>query len=325
MPKLSMTQDSKTSSSVANSLTGPLQMITICTNNLNAIKDFYVKALGMNFEGPYDIEEELKPKLRIYWDIPESLDFQVYHLYQEKESNTIDIRLLLFNEETDSIHSPSAAIEIGPYSAGFFMKDIKAVKELMKSHNYSSLSNTHVKEAHVNKIDEADRVVSLFLGPDNVKYSFVKGEKNGLKLTTFIAEQSDKEIEFYTHVLGMQLISDFQGISKRGSKESNTAKITYRSSTIVSRTSKEHEIHILSHDGSHEEGIIRSIRIPHRGITMYTFMTEDVGEILARAHAKEVKVYRSPRKIKSPILGEGIGMTLLSPSGFVVEIFSPSK
>ena len=63
-------------------------------------------------------------------------------------------------------------------------------------------------------------------------------------------------------------------------------------------------------------------RLPNQGMVMWSFETRDIGEVLARAHAKQVKIYRTPRKMTTPLLGEVIALTLLSPTGYIIEVYS---
>lgn len=319
-----MAKDSNSSTSVTKALTGPLQIITLCTNNLESIKKFYVEGLGMEIDGPFDLDSETILQLRTYWHIPETIEFQVFQLQQKLEyDELVSIRLLVLSEDTETIHSSSAHKEVGPYSIGFLRKNIKEGKEILKNQGQASLSNAHLKEAHATDKKEEERKVSLFSGPDHVRASLVEGESLGLQFATFITDRPDEEIEFYTHVLGMQLIADYQGKSKIGSGRDDSNGIIFRSSRLRSKAGANSAVHLLSYETPYEEREV-AFRLPHRGITMYSFMTKDIGEILARAHAKEIKVYRTPRKLVDPIFGEAIVMSLLSPTGFIVEVYNPT-
>lgn len=321
-----MAQVSSVLSSDVNALTGPLQMVTLCSNNLEEVRKLYVQNIGLEIKGPFDIEGSMRAKLRTYWDIPASIEFQVFHLFKPEDvpHPSVGIRVIIISEDTEMLHDHSAYREIGPYSIGFSTKNIKDLKELLKSQGQTSLPTTHIKEAHITNRKEEDRKMALFSGPDNVRLSILQEDSTGIQNTIFITDRPDEEIEFYTHVLGMQLTSDFQGVSKKSYQKDDSVKVIFRSSTLTSKASHEKSVHLLSYDSDEEQERKVPFRLPQKGVVMYTFETKDIGEILARAHAKEVKVYRTPRKLIDPIYGEAIAMTLLSPTGFIVEVYTPA-
>lgn len=117
-----------------------------------------------------------------------------------------------------------------------------------------------------------------------------------------------EEVDFYTKVLGKkaELIDEDIAIHL---STSTTDRI------VINRLEGEEE--------SEQASVVS--RFPYEGWVMTSYETSDLGEILARAHAAQVKVYRTPRKILDPILGPILGMSLLSPTGMVVEVYQKSK
>jgi len=126
------------------------------------------------------------------------------------------------------------------------------------------------------------------------------------ELLNIASDQYIEEVDFYTKVLGKKanLIDD--DIIIRSGESSYSAIRIQR----------------LEEEG-HENEVVA--RFPNKGWVMSSYETSDLGEILARAHATQNKVYRTPRKITDPVLGSILCMSLLSPSGMVVEVYQKLK
>ena len=126
------------------------------------------------------------------------------------------------------------------------------------------------------------------------------------ELLHIASDQYIEEVDFYTKVLGKeaQLVND---------------DIIINSSTSAYSAIR---LERLEEEGYEEEVVSR---FPSTGWVMSSYETSDLGEILARAHASQNKVYRTPRKLVDPVLGSILCMSLLSPSGMVVEVYQNVK
>ena len=126
------------------------------------------------------------------------------------------------------------------------------------------------------------------------------------ELLNIASDQYIEEVDFYTKVLGKE------------------AKLVDDDIIIKSTESTHSAIRLtrLEEEG-HENEVVA--RFPNFGWVISSYETSDLGEILARAHATQNKVYRTPRKITDPILGSILCMSLLSPSGMVVEVYQKLK
>ncbi len=126
------------------------------------------------------------------------------------------------------------------------------------------------------------------------------------ELLNIASDQYIEEVDFYTKVLGKE------------------AKLVDDDIIIKSPESTHSAIRLerLEEEG-HENEVVA--RFPNIGWVMSSYETNDLGEILARAHASQNKVYRTPRKITDPVLGSILCMSLLSPSGMVVEVYQTLK
>jgi len=129
-----------------------------------------------------------------------------------------------------------------------------------------------------------------------------ESEKTDCALVSISSIDYVEEVEFYTKVLGM------------------TASLVSDHVMINHPSSGEFYIH-LSQLEDHVQVTEPTPRLPYFGWVMTSYETRDIGELLARAHASQNKVYRTPRKVMDPLLGSVIAMQLLTPNGMVVEVF----
>ena len=58
-------------------------------------------------------------------------------------------------------------------------------------------------------------------------------------------------------------------------------------------------------------------------MAMWSYKVKDLDAILARAEAEGVPVHAGPKTYTSPSLGAHRAVTLLAPSGFMIEVFEP--
>lgn len=322
--------------SAKDALVGPLYMVTLCTTNLDAIKHFYVSGMKMTLEAPFDITTEDKAKLKKFWDIPESIDFTLYLLHRPEVPSLIKIRLIVLDTDTPHIHNSHDCRELGPFSLGFpNANQINLDKHL---HSLGIESMDKMQEGEIPKEDGSTYRYweTIYKGPDFLhcvgiergdgvpQLSPVDPANNfgGPGYSAFVSNRSDEELAFYTKVLGMELRADRQWETSEGSALGIEPGVPFRFSIVYAKGSTQNHLLFLDYkDGkSIDPGV--PPRLPNQGLAMWTLHTKDIGEVLARAHANQIKVYRTPRKINDPIYGETIAMTLLTPSGFIVEVYS---
>ena len=66
---------------VSDALCSPLHTVTICTANLDSVKLFYVKGMGMTLVGPMELTKKERQQQMEIWDLPSSLDYKLYYLH----------------------------------------------------------------------------------------------------------------------------------------------------------------------------------------------------------------------------------------------------
>jgi len=292
-----MSSESVQSSDIAKGvIAGPLKLVTICTSDLSAITSFYKEELGLSINGPHELEAEEKEKLSAFWDIPLTLGFDVYSLSTGEGITELHTRIIHIHEETPYFRGSYDVKELGPYMIDMTMN-------------------------HEQKIVKAPgkylcRTVEASYGETNLELGNRVQDKP--LFATFMSDKIEEELLLFTHVLGLSLQPDLTNNASNGSN----GKDSIHNYKISARDGEGYRLMLVGYEEDDCIDLEEAPRLPNQGMVMWSFETRDIGEVLARAHAKEVKIYRTPRKLSTPLLGEVIALTLLSSTGYIIEVYS---
>ena len=313
--------------------TGPLSIITLCTADISFIKDLATKVLGMEFTGPVAIEEEREKRLRKLWRISELQTFEVYTARKDADEESTNFRILKIDSDAPDIHQDYNILELGPFSIGI---ENGAIQQLEDA-NWTDVSNDRSSSKSEESTASSETVKKHLLnGHNHVTYSNEinqssseegnvsdarAGNEPRITYSSFVTNVIEEEIAFFTKVLGLSVRSDYQLNSRNNSSLGIESPVDYRMVHFGRDNYPDTTLQFFEFEESVTKEPAVPFRIPHKGIVMWTFETEDIGEILARAHANQIKVYSTPQKVEDPIYGLAIALTLLSPSGFVIEVY----
>lgn len=288
-------------------LTGPQYLITLCTHDLYGIKNLLLDGLAMTMEGPFEISESQRAKQNILWEIPDEIEYDIYRFSQDNSNGHLKIRLIHVHDATPEIRQSYNSRELGMMSLNF------------------STTRTEVLDKHFKKLVALKRGQGeVYKGTNFVQFTNRKNEEisGNLFSTTLVSDRAEEDATFLVKVLGLtKTTDDFFSTTKRALPgiEKN---VMYRAIDLNIAEQQEPLIKLIEYeDGYFIEGEAIP-RLPNQGFGMISFQTADLGEVLARAYAQQIKVYRSPRKVSDVILGDSIVMTLLSPGGLILEVFN---
>jgi len=277
-------------------LTGPLRLVTLCSDDIDDVKAFYESELSLNVIGPIEIGDV--DKLRSYYGIPDNIDIAIYQIEPEHDDDQVHIRVINISESTPAVKSSHDAREVGLLMIN---KYSKSDGQRLKSPDHFYWNNNTTQEVSFN-------------GNEDYLPTY--------PTITFITDQAEEDLTFFTHILGMDLLSDATNMISKVDLPGLTSSTVIREICLQSKTGTGSILKLVSFDDEQYKETVAAPRLPNQGITMCSFETTDIGEVLARAHAKQIKVYRTPRKMIDPILGAVIAMSLLGPTGFIIEVYS---
>ncbi len=277
-------------------LTGPLRLVTLCSDDIDEIRSFYVDQMGLTVEGPLEIEDP--EKLKTYYGITEGIEMSVYQVGPKYADDGIFFRIINISQSTPKIKASASAREVG-----LLLMERQSGPELQVAQSPSHYYWRNIVTTLPKGSEIPDEVVAI-------------------PTVTFVTDQIEEDIIFYTHIFGMNLLSDETREVAKAELPGLERHATIRSIRLQSKTGEGCYMRLIAFEDEEYAELQAAPRLPNQGIPMCSYETTDIGEILARAHAKQIKIYRTPRKHHDPILGEVITMSLLSPTGSIIEVYS---
>ncbi len=327
-------------SSVDDALALPLHTVTVATTDLEASLLFYQQGFGLVAEGPIELDKKTKQQQRSLWQIDTDIDWQTYLLRNvDASGNTLpgvaQIRLLLLNKPTPTIHQSWSAMELGPFSMGFPNDHQEKHDKHMREIGFGSLNVIEIYQ--VPRTDGTKYTIyeTIHNGPDFAHGVGIQrgdgmsqlGALNpaglgGPAYSAQVVADSNKVISFYTEVLGMELRSDRLWKSAGRDGALNVPDGTeFRFAIVYSKGATSG--HMLFVEYKNRDAIDPGVapRLPNRGIAMWTYPVKDMDKVLANAKAFGSPIVQSPVVVDSPVLGKVVTATIEAPNGFVVEVF----
>ena len=314
-----------------------LHTVTLCTADMDAIRAFYVDAMGLRPRGPLTVAEEVRAAQRELWGIPEDLGWELHVLDRPDVPGTIQIRVLALDRETPLIHTSWEPTEPGPFSLGFPTEDLETWDPELRERGYQSLMP--LSRYQIPRPDGTTYGIheTIFNAPDLV-HAVAISRRDGMPqlgpvdpatgrggpiYSAQIIERSDEVLSFYVDVLGLELRSDRQ-FKSSGSKGALGVPdgTEFRFSIVYAEGARFG--HLLFLDFRGRLGVPRpdvAPRPPNRGLAMWSFPVRDLAEMEARIRDAGIEPFAGPVELESPSLGRHRALTVLDPGGFMVELF----
>lgn len=325
-----------TNIAVSELLCGPLHTATLCTTNLEDIRKFYVDGMGMTLDGPMKLTADQLQVQRTLWGLPYGIEYDFYHLHRPSVPSLIQIRLLHLHKSTPHIHKSYSSRELGPFSLGFPNRNQEMVHQKL-----IDLGIDVMAEMQEGEIPRGDGTTyryweTIFKGPDFLHCVGIErgdgmpqlspvdqnNDLGGPGYSAFVTNQSDKELSFYIDVLGLELRADRQWQTSPGSALGIAEGVPYRFSLVYAPGSTQNHLLFLDYqDGVFEDSGVPP-RLPNQGLGMWTFQTEDLQRVQDNALKYHIEMIHGPLDYNDPIIGKATFISLRTPSGFQVEVFS---
>jgi len=143
--------------------------------------------------------------------------------------------------------------------------------------------------------------------------------------SAYVTNESDAELDFYIQVLGLEIRFDWVWEASPGSALGIDEGVPFRFVSLYAKGSNQNHLLFLDYkDGIHVENNAAP-KIPNQGLGMWSFETKHIEHILKKAIEQNSVIISQPVVNTDPITGKGKTMTLLTPSGFLVEIFEKTN
>ena len=316
-----------------------LHTVTLCTTDLETIRAFYGDGLGLRIRGPIDLDPDVRQLQRLLWDIPDDVGWELYIMDRPTVPGTIQVRVLLLDKETPLIHTTWNPQEPGPFSMGFSTEDLDAWDPELRAKGYESLMP--LSRYQIPRPDGTTYGIheTIFNAPDFM-HAVTISRRDGMPqlgpvdpatgrggpiYSALIIENSDEVLAFYVDVLGLELRSDRQ-FKSSGSKGALGVPdgTEFRFSIVYAEGATFGHLLFLDYQGRlglPSPGI--APRPPNRGMAMWSFPVRDMAEMERRLTENTIDLVSPPVEYTSPSLGRHLSMTVLDPTGYMVELFQP--
>ena len=320
----------------ADALTLQLHTATLISNSLEETLLFYRDGMGMRARGPFAPPRAMRKVQRRLWGMPKDVDWQLWLLDRPAVPGLMQIRLLVPNKPAPAVHQSWNSAEEGPFSLGFPNGRQRLLDAEIRRLGFGS--QAPLSEYQVPRADGVmyDIRETIFNCPDFLHCVGIERSADmpplgplddatamgGPAYSAQVLDDADRDLSFYTEVLGMELRADRQWTTSGAlGVPSGT---DYRFALVYAQGARFG--HLLFVDYLNHPSIPpqNPPRPPHRGLVMWSFPTRDLDAVLRRARRHPyTQVHHGPVVYESLSLGRHRVATLLAPNGFMVEVFEP--
>ncbi len=318
-------------------LTGYIHTATLCTVDLDAYKHFYGEVMKMQIDGPILINEDEKRKQKSFWNIPEDIEYDLYHCYRATVPSLIQMRILHLKTPTPHIHNSYSSYELGSFSLGFPTSDAKGMDKRLKEYDIKAMAPTQLGDIAQADGNTRYYLETIYQGPDylhcvgieRINYQQLapcdpKDGFGGPGYSAFVAKDSDAEVSFYTDVLEHYVLFDSVWEAAEGSALGIKPGTPFRFCGIYAPAANQNHFLLLDFkDGNMIDTEVQSC-IPNQGLGMYTFQTKDIEKVISNAKKHNIKILSAKQHVSDYILGDGMACLLETPNGLYVELFQQS-
>lgn len=322
-------------SKVSDALCSPLHIVTICTANLDSVKLFYVKGMGMTLVGPMEHTKKEKQQQMQIWDLPSSLEYKLYYLFRPTVPENIKIRVLVLSNKYPLIHKTYNSREMGPFTLGFPNADEERLDSMIHELGFSSMAP--LQAAMLTKQDGSKYkyLETIYKAPDFIHIVGIERGNGMPQLSAYdsvtlkggpgyaaqiVTGISEQVIKFYTEVLGMEIRKDTEWKTGEGSALGMEPNIPFRFTIVYAKGAKSGHLLFLDFKDNKRISSNAAPRLPNRGIGMYSFETKDILSVYNKAKDFGAKIIVKPTDYKDPWNGNCRIMTLSAPNGLMIEV-----
>ena len=243
---------------VNNALVGYLSMATLSTVDIDAYYHFFGKAMKMEIKGPLKLSEKEKEKQRVFWHIPATIDYDIYHVYRAAVPSLIHLRILHLKNATPHIHKSYISYELGTFSLGFPTSDAMKMDAIMKAHQVEAMAPMQKGVVVRDNGDEARYLETIYKAPDYLHAVGIERVKQpqlapcdpktgfgGPGYSAIVVKDADAEIAFYTKVLNHVLFLDAVWEASEGSALGIESNEPFRFTNLYAPNVKQNHILML--------------------------------------------------------------------------------
>ncbi|MFN4976184.1 MAG: VOC family protein [Bacteroidota bacterium] len=322
-------------SSPTDALCGPIQIITICSNQPDSLITFFEKGWGMRRQGPLKLSRSQQKKLAVRWHLPQNASFQLIYFDRPAAPGTIAIRVIVFDQPMPLIRSSYGARELGPFTIGFPNAKQEEVHAKLQQMGYATLAP--MQAAMLSKADGSKYkyLETIYKGPEWLHAVGIERGNGMPQLSNIdsstglggpgysamnVTGMSDTIISFLTGILGYELRRDQVWTTSSGSALGMEAGIPFRFVIAYAKGATSGHFLLLDFKNMPSIASARPPHLPNAGIGMYSVETHQLDEVLARAVNAGIKIISPPGISADPVRGKYKSILLMAPNQVFIEV-----
>jgi hypothetical protein len=328
------------SSSAAEALCGPIEIITLCTNHPDSLVRFFEGGWGLRKLGPFAPGIREKRRLSKQWQLQTNTNFQLMYFDRPSAPGTILLRILIFEQNNPLIRSGYGPGENGPFTIGFPNARQEEVHDKMLSLGYTTLAP--MQAALLSKPDGSkyNYLETIYKGPEWIHAVGIERGNGMPQLSNIdsatglggpgysamnVTGMGDTMIAFLTNILGYEIRRDQVWTTGKGSALGLPAGMPFRFVIAYAKGATSGQLLLM--DFQKKEPIISAHppHLPNRGIGMYSVTTDQLEEVLTRAIQAGIKILSPPQWCREPLRGSYKSMVLLAPNQVYLEVIERKK
>jgi len=124
--------------------------------------------MGMTVRGPIEVDKTRDAQQKKLWGVAEDMDWSLYLLTRPGLPEAVQIRLLVLDQATPSIHQPWNALELGPFSMGFPNNDQIEQDKKLRRLGFGALNDIEIYDVPRPNGSQYPIHETIFNGPDFV-------------------------------------------------------------------------------------------------------------------------------------------------------------
>lgn len=325
------------SSSISEAIGGPLQIITLCTNQPDSLEKFLKLGWGLRKrDWVNDSGGELQQLAR-FWHIPDSLPFQISYYDRPGAFGTILLRVLYFQHPIPETRSGYGSKESGPFTIGFPNNQQEKLHDHLSQLGYTTLAPLQV--AWLSKPDGSQYkyLETIYKGPEWLQAVGIERGNGMPPLSNIdpitqmggpgysamnVTGVSDTMLAFFTQVLGYELRRDQVWKTGNGSALGLPAGIPFRFSIAYAKGATSGHLLFLDFQENNPVAGPNPPCLPNKGIGMYSFFTNQLEAVLQRAKYFGAKILSDRKSINEPVIGKSRRILLQAPNQTYIEIIA---
>lgn len=322
-------------SSSDDALVGPLKWVTLVTGDKSQMETILCEGYGLSSSGWARPSEREREAMIPYLGLQVHDDWQINLFQRSGHGANVGIRVIQIERETPAVRPTHNGLYRGGATLSFPITDLYAHEKWMAGIGVESTIG--VKEMEFTSPTGETYVSAeiVYKAPDGVFFMGVKrpdifvpvgpiDEEFGIGGAAYSARcisKTSETLQFFENVLGFEIRRDVEFTVGARSAIVMPEGTTERFIQGFAPGSASGYIVLMDHGEATKVGETQSYCAPNRGIVMWSFQTQNLDEVLARASDANIEVVFGPTTL-SELLGiDGKSVLMKDPDGFVIEVY----